>query len=112
MCRNGRYTERGISGLDGYASPIWMVDPNYAVRLDPGLARTGMLLEPTSVVAKAWEQVERVGQRSWFAPRRALITGAGPIGLLARLIRAPPRPRSTCRWQCDAIVALAHILGW
>lgn len=86
MCRNGRYTERGISGLDGYASPVWTVLPEYAVRLNPGLERTGVLLEPASVVAKAWEQVQRVGERSWFEPRRALITGAGPIGLLAALL--------------------------
>ncbi|RTL70004.1 MAG: theronine dehydrogenase [Pseudonocardiaceae bacterium] len=86
MCRNGGYTERGISGLDGYASPMWTVPPEYAVRLNPGLERTGVLLEPAAVVVKAWEQVQPVGERSWFAPRRALITGAGPIGLLAALL--------------------------
>ncbi|WP_219414642.1 glucose 1-dehydrogenase [Pseudonocardia nigra] len=86
MCRNGRYTERGITGLDGYGSPVWTVEPDYAVKLDPSLERTGMLMEPTSVVAKAWEQVERVGERAWFSPHRALITGAGPIGLLAALL--------------------------
>ncbi|HYS40586.1 MAG TPA: hypothetical protein VEO01_33650 [Pseudonocardiaceae bacterium] len=44
------------------------------------------MTEPTSVVAKAWEQAEKVGGRSYFAPRTALITGAGPIGLLAALL--------------------------
>lgn len=86
MCRNGRYTERGIRGLDGYGAPLWTVEPEFAVRLDPSLDRVGVLMEPTSVVAKAWEQVWRVGERSWFAPRRALVTGAGPIGLLAALL--------------------------
>lgn len=86
MCRNGRYTERGIVGLDGYGAPRWCVETEYAVKLDPALERTGVLLEPTSVVAKAWEQVERVGRRAWFEPRRVLITGAGPIGLLAALL--------------------------
>jgi len=38
------------------------------------------------VVAKAWEQIERVGGRSWFSPERVLVTGAGPIGLLAALL--------------------------
>ncbi|MEV7009206.1 glucose 1-dehydrogenase [Streptosporangium sp. NPDC051022] len=85
MCRNGRYTERGIKELDGYASPLWRVEPGYAVRLDPALAEVGVLVEPASVVAKAWEQVERIGARAWFQPRTALITGAGPIGLLAAL---------------------------
>lgn len=86
MCRNGRYPERGIKGLDGYASEQWSVEPDYAVRLDPALEDVGMLLEPTTVVVKAWEQVDAVGRRSWFEPRTALVTGAGPIGLLAAMI--------------------------
>ncbi|GAB3456559.1 glucose 1-dehydrogenase [Streptomonospora sediminis] len=86
MCRNGRYTERGIKGADGYGAQLWCVDPAYAVRLAPALERVGMLMEPATVVAKAWEQVERVGRRSWFAPQRVLVTGAGPIGALAALL--------------------------
>jgi threonine dehydrogenase-like Zn-dependent dehydrogenase len=86
MCRNGGYTERGIKQIDGYAAEQWTVEPGYAVRLDPALADVGVLMEPTTVVAKAWEQIDRIGARSWFAPRTALVTGAGPIGLLAALV--------------------------
>jgi threonine dehydrogenase-like Zn-dependent dehydrogenase len=86
MCRNGRYTERGIKELHGYGSERWCVDPAFAVRLDPRLAEVGVLMEPTTVVAKAWQQVEKVGERAWFQPRTALVTGAGPIGLLAALL--------------------------
>lgn len=86
MCRNGRYTERGIKEIHGYASEQWTVEADYAVRLDPRLEDVGMLMEPTTVVAKAWEQVEQVGSRSWFEPNRVLVTGAGPIGLLAALL--------------------------
>ena len=86
MCRNGRYTERGIKQLHGYASDRWRVETEYAVKLDPRLADVGMLLEPTSVVAKAWDQIDRVGSRAWFEPRTVLVTGAGPIGLLAAMI--------------------------
>jgi threonine dehydrogenase-like Zn-dependent dehydrogenase len=88
MCRNGRYTERGIKELHGYGSQRWCVEPAYSVRLDPGLADVGVLMEPTSVVAKAWRQVEKVGKRAWFEPHTALVTGAGPIGLLATLLGA------------------------
>ena len=45
-----------------------------------------MLMEPTTVVAKAWEQVHSIGRRAWFEPSRVLVTGAGPIGLLAALL--------------------------
>ncbi|WP_116047701.1 glucose 1-dehydrogenase [Amycolatopsis palatopharyngis] len=88
MCRNGKYTERGIKGIDGFASERWLVECDYAVKLDPALAGTGVLLEPTTVVAKAWEQIDKVGSRAWFDPRSVLITGAGPIGLLAAMIGA------------------------
>jgi threonine dehydrogenase-like Zn-dependent dehydrogenase len=86
MCRNGRYTERGIKEADGYGSTQWTVETDYAVRLPPDLAEVGMLMEPTTVVAKAWEQVHRVGARAYFEPQRVLVTGAGPIGLLAALL--------------------------
>jgi glucose 1-dehydrogenase len=88
MCRNGRYTERGIKELHGYCSELWTVEAGYAVRLDPALESVGMLMEPTTVVAKAWDHIDRIGSRSYFAPERVLVTGAGPIGLLAALLGA------------------------
>ncbi len=86
MCRNGRYTEHGIKALPGFARDQWRVEPGFAVRLDPALAPVGMLLEPTSVVAKAWDHIERIGARAEWQPRTVLVTGAGPIGLLAALL--------------------------
>ena len=86
MCRNGRYTERGIKGLHGFASDRYRLPPAFALKLDPRLGELGVLLEPTSVVAKAWEQVDRIGGRAHWEPRRALVTGAGPVGLLAALL--------------------------
>jgi glucose 1-dehydrogenase len=44
------------------------------------------LLEPTTVLTKAWEQVAAVGHRAFWEPRTVLVTGAGPIGLLAALV--------------------------
>ncbi len=86
MCRNGRYTERGIKERDGYASERYRIEPEFAVEVDPELGELGVLLEPTSVVAKAWEHVERIGARARWTPRRVLVTGAGPVGLLAALL--------------------------
>jgi threonine dehydrogenase-like Zn-dependent dehydrogenase len=86
MCRNGRYHERGIMGLHGYGSERYRISPSYVVKVAPELAELGVLLEPTSIVAKAWEHIERIGQRASFAPRRVLVTGAGPIGLLSALL--------------------------
>ena len=86
MCRNGLYTERGIKEIDGYMSERWRIEPEYAMKVDPTLGILGVLLEPMTVVAKAWEMVRAVGQRSFWEPQNVLVTGAGPIGLLAALI--------------------------
>jgi threonine dehydrogenase-like Zn-dependent dehydrogenase len=86
MCRNGRYSEHGIKEIHGYGSELWTVEADYAVRLDPSLEDVGMLLEPTTVVAKAWDHIERIGKRAWFEPHCVLIAGAGPIGLLAAML--------------------------
>lgn len=86
MCRNGRYVEHGITGLHGFARERWRAHPDAVVRVDPALGELAVLLEPTSVVAKAWEHVERIGRRAVWEPRTVLVTGAGPVGLLAALL--------------------------
>lgn len=86
MCRNGRYTEHGIRGLHGFARERWRAEPDAVVRLEPSLGELGVLLEPTTIVAKGWEQVERIGQRAFWRPEVVAVTGAGPVGLLAALL--------------------------
>jgi len=86
MCKNGLYTERGISGRDGYAAERYRLEPAFAVAVPAALGDLGVLVEPTTIVAKAWEQIERIGARAFWKPTRVLITGAGPIGLLAALL--------------------------
>jgi threonine dehydrogenase-like Zn-dependent dehydrogenase len=86
MCVNGRYTERGIKGRHGYASERYRIHPEYLVAVDPALGVLGVLLEPTTVVAKAWDHIEKIGRRAAWAPHAVLVTGAGPIGLLAALL--------------------------
>ena len=86
MCRNGRYTERGIKQADGFAAERWRADPGFLVKVDPRLRHAAVLLEPASVLAKAWEHIERIGLRSRWAPRTALVIGAGPVGLMAAMI--------------------------
>ena len=88
MCVNGRYTERGIKGRHGYGAERWRAEPEFCVRLDPSLGRAGVLLEPASVLAKAWEHIDAIAGRACAGGRRVLVTGAGPIGLLAALLAA------------------------
>lgn len=86
MCANGRYQERGIKGLHGFAATTFALEPEFAVRVPPQLERAGVLVEPTSIVAKAWRRVDRLIELNRTAPERVLVTGAGPIGLLAALL--------------------------
>ena len=57
------------------------------MKLPAQLADVGVLLEPLTIVEKglrhAWRMQERM--RSW-EPRKALVLGAGPIGLLGALL--------------------------
>ena len=86
MCRNGQYTERGIKQIDGFMSERWRIEPGYYTKVDPSLGLLAVLLEPATVVAKAWELVAAMRARAFWVPRQALVTGAGPIGMLAALI--------------------------
>jgi|SRR5579862_2003960 len=89
MCRNGEYTERGIKARNGYGAERFRIEPEYAIKLDPALGHLGILLEPASILAKAWEHTEYVGGRSKaWSPATLLVTGAGPVGLLAALMGA------------------------
>jgi glucose 1-dehydrogenase len=86
MCRNDGFGERGIVRRNGYGSEYWRVEPDYAVPILPRLGELGVLLEPASVLAKAWDQVDQISRRAFFMRGRALVTGAGPIGLMACLL--------------------------
>ena len=89
MCRNGLYTERGIKQRHGFGAERFRIEPDFAVKVDAGLGLLGVLLEPASIVAKAWDHTERIGRRARvWQPRTLLVTGAGPIGLLAALMGA------------------------
>jgi threonine dehydrogenase-like Zn-dependent dehydrogenase len=88
MCRTDSFGERGIVRLHRYGSEHWRVEPDFAVPILPRLGELGVLLEPASVLAKAWDQVDQISRRAFFLRGRALVTGAGPIGLMACLLGA------------------------
>lgn len=79
LCLTGQYRERGIVALHGYFAPV-AIDPASAlVRIPEPLLDVAVLLEPLSVVEKAVEAGER---SNVLSSRTAVVTGAGPIGLL------------------------------
>ena len=86
MCRNGKYTERGIKERNGFGSERFRNEAKFTVKLDASLLDVGVLMEPASVLAKAWDHIEAIGRRAEWKPKTVLITGAGPIGMLGALM--------------------------
>ena len=82
MCLTGHYRERGIKQLDGFMAERFVEAPAYLVPLARPLRSVAMLLEPLTVVEKGVDQAFRLQRRLRWRPRRALVLGAGPIGLL------------------------------
>lgn len=111
MCQTGLYTERGISGLDGYQTEYVVDREQYIVRVPPELETVGVLAEPFSVAEKAIAesmqlQLIRLPDSStsqeWVSGKRCLVAGLGPIGLLAALAL---RLRGAEVWGLDVVDA-------
>lgn len=86
MCLNGQYTERGIKGRHGFLAEFYTETPNYLVKVPAEASNVAVLLEPLSIVEKAVEQIRRIQDRMVWRPERAVVLGAGPIGLLAGML--------------------------
>jgi threonine dehydrogenase-like Zn-dependent dehydrogenase len=82
-CDTGDYTERGITSLQGFASELVVEDAEHLVAIPPGLDRLGVLAEPSSICARGIRQATAIGERQPWEPARALVIGAGAIGMLA-----------------------------
>jgi glucose 1-dehydrogenase len=86
MTTDDMYYERGINLRHGYLSEYYVDDPEYIVKIPPGLRDVAVLLEPTTVVEKGIAQAYEIQRRlRVWRPRRAAVMGAGTIGLLAAL---------------------------
>ncbi len=82
-CTTGRFTERGIFGADGFMCEFVVEDAEYVVPVPDACAPYGVLIEPQSIIEKVWNQVSFIQQRLKWKPKTALVTGSGPLGILA-----------------------------
>jgi glucose 1-dehydrogenase len=81
------YYERGINLRHGYLSEFYVEDASFVVALPPTLERVGVLIEPLTVAEKGINQAYEIQRRlRIWRPSRALVIGAGTIGLLASLV--------------------------
>jgi threonine dehydrogenase-like Zn-dependent dehydrogenase len=81
-CLTGDYSERGITRLHGYARELVAEDPEQLVAIPKRLGRLGVLAEPTSICERALRHARAIGGRQPWQLERALVIGAGAIGLL------------------------------
>ncbi len=86
MCLTGNYTEHGIKGLHGFASDYTVTDANFLVRVPSELEEVAVLLEPMSIAEKGIFQAFKIQERMLWSPKRALVLGAGPLGLLTIIL--------------------------
>jgi len=86
-CATGEFSERGIVHADGFMTECVLEDERYLVSVPRVLEDVAVLIEPLSVVAKAAEELAAIHARFGFdlPRRRALVLGAGPVGLLAAM---------------------------
>lgn len=86
FCSPGNYVERGIYQAHGFCSEYFAEDAEHLITVPEELEEIGVLIEPTSIVVKALDQALKAQERLDFEPQKAVVLGAGSIGLLASMI--------------------------
>jgi glucose 1-dehydrogenase len=82
-CLTGDYAERGITRLHGFARELVHEDPEQLIAVPSSLGRLGVLAEPASICARAIRHARAVAGRQPWPGERALVLGAGAIGMLS-----------------------------
>lgn len=96
FCYTGDFTERGIKGAHGFLTEFVVDDERYLNVVPVTLREVGVLTEPLTIAEKALAQVWQVQQRLPWAftgdltrgpgvRHRAVVLGAGPVGLLGAM---------------------------
>jgi threonine dehydrogenase-like Zn-dependent dehydrogenase len=96
FCYTGDFAERGIKARHGFMTELVVDDERWMHVVPPALRDVGVLVEPLTIAEKALIQVGQVQQRLPWAcevrpddPRhgchRAVVLGAGPVGLLGAM---------------------------
>ncbi len=104
FCTTGDFAERGIKGAHGFLTEAVVDDERYMHVVPPELREVGVLTEPLTIAEKALEQVEQVQRRlPWTTAvagtpgsrGRAVVLGAGPVGLLGAMLLVARGYRTT-----------------
>ncbi|MBN1203760.1 MAG: glucose 1-dehydrogenase [Myxococcaceae bacterium] len=88
FCITGDYTERGILKAHGFCARYFVEDVAYLHRVPASLREVAVLTEPLTIAEKALREVAHLQERlPWEQrPGRAVVLGAGPVGLLGAMV--------------------------
>jgi threonine dehydrogenase-like Zn-dependent dehydrogenase len=95
FCFTGDFHERGIKEAHGFMTEFVVDDEAYMVPVPRALREVAVLVEPLTIAEKALAQIWQVQRRlPWACPvtkapaehcHRAVVIGAGPVGLLGAM---------------------------
>jgi glucose 1-dehydrogenase len=96
FCYTGDFTERGIKERHGYMTEFVVEEAMYISPVPRSLRDVGVLVEPLTIAEKGITQLWQVQKRlPWACPgegptspgycHKALVLGAGPVGLLGAM---------------------------
>lgn len=99
FCLTGEFAERGLARAHGFLAERVVEEEEFLFRVPASLREVGVLTEPLTIAEKGLRQylaVQRrlpwlrdAGEDAMLAGVRALVLGAGPVGILgAMLLRA------------------------
>lgn len=86
VCTTGEMPERGIHLADGFGSELFVEEQHNLIRVPKQIGPVGILSEPTTICERALRHAFAIGHRQPWQPRRAIVVGAGAIGILTALL--------------------------
>ncbi|MFY0527125.1 glucose 1-dehydrogenase [Archangium gephyra] len=88
FCVTGEYTERGIQAAHGFCAEFFVDEALYLHKVPRELRGVAVLTEPLTIAEKALREVACVQTRMPWKQKevgRAVVLGAGPVGLLGAM---------------------------
>lgn len=86
LCSSGNFIESGIKELNGCMAEYFKDEPKYLIKIPEELKDISVLLEPLSVIEKAFRRALEFQRNFNWKPKNALVIGAGPIGILQSML--------------------------
>jgi threonine dehydrogenase-like Zn-dependent dehydrogenase len=88
FCTTGDFEERGIKGRHGFMTELVVDEARYMNPVPADLREVAVLVEPLTIAEKGLAQAREIQRRlPWgsAAGHRAVVLGAGPVGLLGAM---------------------------